>query len=131
MTLINTLLRYAAMTILFIGLTACGDQDETQAATADIEVSISTNPHWGTLVFDLQAITDHTVISNVVINRGNCRLPAGTASELSRNVSLKFGQTYQQLHCGQRERNRSQLQRRHLCLHLLTFNPSITHSTNS
>ncbi|HDI3142296.1 TPA: hypothetical protein PMB19_003392, partial [Vibrio cholerae] len=52
------------------------------------------NPHWGTLVFDLQAITDNTVISNVVINRGNCRLPAGTASELSRNVSLKFGQTY-------------------------------------
>ncbi|AEH33840.1 hypothetical protein DEB41_10550 [Vibrio anguillarum] len=94
MTLINTLLRYAAMSVLFIGLTACGDQEETQAATADIEVSISTNSHWGTLVFDLQAITDSTVISNVVINRGNCRLPAGTASELSRNVSLKFGQTY-------------------------------------
>ncbi|ENO1848381.1 hypothetical protein ACA874_001955 [Vibrio vulnificus] len=98
MTLINTQLRYAAMSILFIGLTACGDQAETQAetqaATADIEVSISTNSHWGTLVFDLQAIADNTVISNVVINRGNCRLPAGTASELSRNVSLKFGQTY-------------------------------------
>lgn len=46
MTLTNTLLRYAAMSILFIGLTACGDQEETQAATADIEVSISTNPHW-------------------------------------------------------------------------------------
>ncbi|MDE5176864.1 hypothetical protein [Vibrio fluvialis] len=94
MTLINTLLRYAAMNVLFIGLTACGDQEETQAATADIEVSISANPHWGTLVFDLQAITDSTVISNVVINRGNCRLAAGTTSELSRNVSLKFGQTY-------------------------------------
>ncbi|MBF4257494.1 hypothetical protein [Vibrio anguillarum] len=94
MTLTNTLLRYTSMTILFIGLTACGDQEETQTATADIEVSISTNSHWGTLVFDLQAITDNTVISNVVINRGNCRLPAGTSSELSRNVSLKFGQTY-------------------------------------
>ncbi|HCG8200810.1 TPA: hypothetical protein NJ509_005345 [Vibrio parahaemolyticus] len=94
MTLTTPLLRYAAMTILFIGLTACGDQEETQAVTADIEVSISTNSHWGTLVFDLQAITDTTVINNVVINRGNCRLPAGTASELSRNVSLKFGQTY-------------------------------------
>ncbi|EKY31554.1 hypothetical protein [Vibrio cholerae] len=94
MTLINTLLRYAAMSVLFIGLTACGDQEETQAATADIEVSISTNSHWGTLVFDLQAIADNTVISNVVINRGNCRLPAGTTSELSRNVSLQFGQTY-------------------------------------
>lgn len=94
MTLTDTLLRYAAMSVLFIGLTACGDQEETQAATADIEVSISTNSHWGTLVFDLQAITDSTVISNVVINRGNCRLPAGTTSELSRNVSLQFGQTY-------------------------------------
>ncbi|GHZ38872.1 hypothetical protein VCSRO173_2414 [Vibrio cholerae] len=93
MILINTLLRHAAMSVLFIGLTACGDQDETQAATADIAVSISTNPHWGTLVFDLQAITDNTVISDVVINRGNCRLPAGTTSDLSRNVSLKFGQT--------------------------------------
>ncbi|EOW9552430.1 hypothetical protein ACO11T_003617 [Vibrio fluvialis] len=94
MTLINTLLRYTAMTILFIGLTACSGKEETQAATADIEVSISTNSHWGTLVFDLQAITDNTVISDVVINRGNCRLPAGTTSELSRNVSLQFGQTY-------------------------------------
>ncbi|EGR1057021.1 MULTISPECIES: hypothetical protein [Vibrio] len=94
MTLINTLLRYTAMSILFIGLTACGEQEETQAATADIEVSISTNSHWGQLAFDLQSITDNTVISNVVINRGNCRLPAGTTSELSRNVSLQFGQTY-------------------------------------
>ncbi|EHZ2746042.1 hypothetical protein [Vibrio diabolicus] len=94
MTLTNTLLQYTAMTILFIGLTACGDQEETQTVTADIEVSISTNPHWGTLVFDVQAITDNTVVSNVVINRGNCRLPAGTASELARNVSLQFGQTY-------------------------------------
>ncbi|ENM3915417.1 hypothetical protein DDN50_003160, partial [Vibrio cholerae] len=33
-------------------------------------------------------------ISDVVINRGNCRLPAGTASELSRNVSLQLGKTY-------------------------------------
>ncbi|EHH0849417.1 hypothetical protein V4T56_002976 [Vibrio vulnificus] len=94
MTLTNTLLQYTAMTILFIGLTACSEQEEAQTITADIEVSISTNSHWGTLVFDLQAITDSTVISNVVINRGNCRLPASTASELSRNVSLKFGQTY-------------------------------------
>ncbi len=46
MTLTNILLRYAAMSILFIGLTACGDHSETQAATADIDVSISTNSHW-------------------------------------------------------------------------------------
>ena len=94
MTLTNTLFQYTAMSILFIGLTACGDQAETQAATADIEVSISTNSHWGSLVFDLQAITNNTIITDVVINRGNCRIPAGTASELSRNVSLKFGETY-------------------------------------
>ncbi|EHR6582423.1 hypothetical protein KUK75_001539 [Vibrio parahaemolyticus] len=91
---LNTLVRRTAMTILLFGLTACGNQEEAQAATVDIEVSISTNSHWGTLVFDIQAVTDHTVISSVVINRGNCRLPAGTASELSRNVSLKFGETY-------------------------------------
>jgi len=41
------------MSVLLIGLTACGDQEETQAAMADIEVSISTNPHWGTLVFEV------------------------------------------------------------------------------
>ncbi|WP_462056700.1 hypothetical protein ACTED4_00760 [Vibrio parahaemolyticus] len=91
---LNTLVRRTAMTMLLFGLTACGNQEEVQAATVDIEVSISTNSHWGTLVFDIQAITDHTVISSVVINRGNCRLPASTASELSRNVSLQFGQTY-------------------------------------
>ncbi|MFA0178082.1 hypothetical protein AB4472_23430, partial [Vibrio lentus] len=69
-------------------------QEESPEAVADIEVSISTNSHWGSLVFDLQAITDNTFITDVVINRGNCRIPAGTASELSRNVSLKFGETY-------------------------------------
>ncbi len=88
MTLTTSLLRYAAMTILFIALTACGDQEETQPASADIEVSISPNTQWGTLVLELQAIPENTVISDVVINRGNCRLPDGTASELSRNVSF-------------------------------------------
>ncbi|HFQ4838942.1 TPA: hypothetical protein ACGU2D_003286 [Vibrio vulnificus] len=94
MKLINTLLRYTAMSVLILGATACSEQEEAQTVTADIEVSISTNPHWGTLVFDVQAITDSTVITGVVINRGNCRLPSGTSSELSRNVSLKFGETY-------------------------------------
>ncbi|WP_375750626.1 hypothetical protein [Vibrio sp. HN007] len=83
-----------ALTILFNGLTACSEAEETQQAPADIEMSISTNEHWGTLVFNLQAITDNTTISNVVINRGNCRLPAGTTSELSRTVNLNFGETY-------------------------------------
>ncbi|EAP95705.1 hypothetical protein [Vibrio splendidus] len=90
----NTLIRTIMMSMLLLGVTACNEQEETQTVTADIEVSISTNPHWGTLTFDIQAITDSTVISDVVINRGNCRLPAGTTSELSRNVSLKFGETY-------------------------------------
>ncbi|WP_414931705.1 hypothetical protein [Vibrio europaeus] len=90
----NPLIRTIMMSMLLLGVTACNEQEETQTVTADIEVSISTNPHWGTLTFDIQAITDSTVISDVVINRGNCRLPAGTTSELSRNVSLKFGETY-------------------------------------
>ncbi|MGY3685697.1 hypothetical protein [Vibrio coralliilyticus] len=90
----NTLIRTIMMSMLLLGVTACNEQEETQTVTADIEVSISTNPHWGTLTFDIQSIADSTVISNVVINRGNCRLPAGTTSELSRNVSLKFGETY-------------------------------------
>ncbi|CAK2805710.1 Lipoprotein [Vibrio crassostreae] len=90
----NTLTRTIMMCMLILGVTACSEQKEAKTLTADIEVSISTNPHWGTLTFDIQTITDSTVISNVVINRGNCRLPAGTASELSRNVSLKFGETY-------------------------------------
>jgi len=83
-----------ALTTLLVGLTACSEEQETQQALADVEVSISTNEHWGTLVFNLQAITDNTTISNVVINRGNCRLPAGTTAELSRAINLSFGETY-------------------------------------
>ncbi|NWJ67163.1 hypothetical protein HX770_22595 [Vibrio parahaemolyticus] len=90
----NPLIRTIVITLILLGVTACSEQEEAQTVTADIEVSISTNSHWGTLVFDVQAITDSTVISNVVINRGNCRLPVGTVSELSRNVQLKFGETY-------------------------------------
>ncbi|CAK1803831.1 Lipoprotein [Vibrio crassostreae] len=91
---LNQSVRYAVTMALFIGSTGCTEQEESPEAVADIEVSISTNSHWGSLVFDLQAITNNTVITDVVINRGNCRIPAGTASELSRNVSLKFGETY-------------------------------------
>ncbi|EGR5853509.1 hypothetical protein BS055_RS16350 [Vibrio parahaemolyticus] len=90
----NPLIRTIVMSMLILGATACSEQEEAQIVTADIEVSISTNPHWGTLTFDIQSIADSTVISNVTVNRGNCRLPAGTTSELSRNVSLKFGETY-------------------------------------
>ncbi|NOI21547.1 hypothetical protein F0223_25495 [Vibrio coralliilyticus] len=90
----NPLIRTIMMCMLILGVTACSEQEEAQTVTADIEVSISTNPHWGTLTFDVQAITDSTVISNVIVNRGNCRLPTGTVSELSRSVSLQFGETY-------------------------------------
>jgi len=92
--LLSCSVQYAVLVSLFIGVTACTEQEDTPEAVADIEVSISTNSHWGSLVFDLQAITNNTVITDVVINRGNCRIPAGTASELSRNVSLQFGETY-------------------------------------
>ncbi|GEA22560.1 hypothetical protein VH1807_contig00026-0177 [Vibrio harveyi] len=90
----NTLTRTIMMCMLILGVTACSEQEEAKTLTADIEVSISTNPHWGILTFDIQSIADSTVISNVIVNRGNCRLPAGTTSELSRNVSLTFGETY-------------------------------------
>ena len=90
----NPPIRTIVITLILLGVTACSEQEEAQTITADIEVSISTNPHWGTLTFDIQAITDSTVLSNVIVNRGNCRLPAGTSSELSRNVSLQFGETY-------------------------------------
>ncbi|WP_425605585.1 hypothetical protein [Photobacterium damselae] len=86
--------RYLIIMSLLIGVTACTEQDETQQSSPDIEVSISTNSYWGSLVFDLQAITDNTTITDVVINRGNCHIPAGTAAELSRHIPLKFGQTY-------------------------------------
>lgn len=92
--LLNMSVQYTVLMSLFMGVTACTEQEESPEAVADIEVSISTNSHWGTLVFDLQALTDNTVVTNVVINRGNCRLPAGTASELSKAVQLKFGETY-------------------------------------
>lgn len=90
----NLSTRYLIIISLFIGVTACKDQDEPQQSPPDIEVSISTDPYWGGLVFSLQAIADDTTITDVVINRGNCRIPAGTAAKLSRHVSLKFGKTF-------------------------------------
>lgn len=83
-----------ALAIMAIGIMGCSEQEAKAQPTADIEISIGTNPHWGSLMFDIQAITDSTVITNVTINRGNCKLPVGTAAEISRTVSLKFGETY-------------------------------------
>ncbi|EGQ7849774.1 hypothetical protein [Vibrio parahaemolyticus] len=90
----NTLIQTMMMIVLSLGVAACSEQETVQTVTADIEVSISTTPNWGTLTFDIQSIADSTVISNVIVNRGNCRLPTGTVSELSRSVSLQFGGTY-------------------------------------
>ncbi|MFA0015478.1 hypothetical protein AB4391_19330 [Vibrio lentus] len=58
---LNQSVRYAVTMALFIGATGCTEQEESPEAVADIEVSISTNSHWGSLVFDLQAITNNTV----------------------------------------------------------------------
>lgn len=60
----------------------------------NIEVSIQPNQYHGSLVFIIQAIADEVVVENVVINRGNCVLPAGTAKDIDRTVKLGFGQNY-------------------------------------
>lgn len=64
------------------------------SSKSDVEVSLQTNPHWGTLMYNIQANTDDVVISEVVVNRGNCSVPPGTAAELERTVKLKFGQAW-------------------------------------
>lgn len=68
-------------------LTAC-------FAEPDVEVSINPNPFWGTLAFDVRAVSDKTTIKKVVINRGGCVLPAGTATDIVNGVRLEFGQKY-------------------------------------
>lgn len=60
----------------------------------DVEVNLQTNPHWGTLMYNIQATTEDVTISQVVINRGSCTVPDGTAAELGRTVKLKFGQSW-------------------------------------
>lgn len=63
-------------------------------ASPDVEVSISTNPYWGTLAFDIQATQDTAKITEVTLNRGNCKLPAGTAADIRRGINLGYGRTY-------------------------------------
>lgn len=64
-------------------------------SSPDIEITISSNPYYGTLMFKIQAIEDSVVVRNVVINRGNCILAEGTAAEINRDVFLFFGEFYQ------------------------------------
>ena len=61
---------------------------------ADVEITLETNRNYGTLIFNIQAVTDATTVKNVVINRGNCHIPVGTAKDLERGVELKFGKSY-------------------------------------
>jgi hypothetical protein len=65
-----------------------------KTGTPDVEVSIGTNQFHGTLTFDLQAIADRATIWKVSVNRGNCVMAEGTATEIDRTISLRFGQTY-------------------------------------
>lgn len=64
------------------------------SAESDVEVYIKTNEFWGTLVFVIQATTDEAVVKKVVINRGNCELPEGTALDIKNTVKLGFGKRY-------------------------------------
>lgn len=64
------------------------------SSKSDVDVSLQTNPHWGTLMYNIQANADDVVISDVVVNRGNCSVPPGTAAELGRTVKLKYGQSW-------------------------------------
>lgn len=58
-------------------------------ASPDVEVSISTNPYWGTLAFDIQAIQNTAKITEVTL-----KLPAGTAADIRRGINLGYGRTY-------------------------------------
>lgn len=64
------------------------------SAKPDVEVDLQTNPHWGSLMYNIHATQDTVEISDVVINRGSCTVPEGTAAELGRIVKLKFGQRW-------------------------------------
>lgn len=52
-------------------------------ASPDVEVSISTNSYWGTLAFDIQAIQDTAKITEVTLNRGNCKVAIPGLVDLS------------------------------------------------
>lgn len=84
----NRLMAIALLAALAATLPAC------QSSTPDVSVTLRTNPNWGTLMFDIQAETDNVQVSQVVINRGHCTLPAGTALDLKRTVELQLGQTW-------------------------------------
>lgn len=75
--------------ILLIAFSLLGCSSEP-----NVEISIQTNQHWGTLVFNVQAISDEVIIEDVIINRGNCMLAPGTATDIERTVNLRFGESY-------------------------------------
>jgi len=60
----------------------------------NIKLSIKPNPYYGTLSFVIQATENKVIVTGVVVNRGNCKLPAGTAAEIGGTVNLSFGESY-------------------------------------
>jgi hypothetical protein len=83
------LLLCAVIASMAAALPACS------ASKPDMGVSLEANPHWGNLMYNTQATADDVTIRDVVVNRGSCNDPLGTAFELSSAVKLKFGQTWQ------------------------------------
>ncbi len=83
------LLLCAVIASMAAALPACS------ASKPDVGVSLEANPHWGNLMYNTQATADDVTIRDVVVNRGSCNDPLGTAFELSSAVKLKFGQTWQ------------------------------------
>jgi uncharacterized protein YcfL len=83
----NSILKMFSLSLSSLLVVGC-------SSDPDVAVTIEANQYWGTLVFDIQAAADDAVIKKVTVNKGNCSLPEGTATDISRTVHLKFGQTY-------------------------------------
>lgn len=82
------LLLCAVIASMAAALPACS------ASKPDVDVSLEANPHWGNLMYNIQATADDVTIRDVVVNRGSCHVPPDMAAQLSSMVNLKFGQTW-------------------------------------
>jgi hypothetical protein len=85
--MMNAINKFLVLIPLAVSLSGC-------LTSPDVDVSIEENEFWGSVVFKIQAKEDEVLLKSVEVNRGNCKLPSGTATDLSRTVSLKFGQVY-------------------------------------
>lgn len=79
--------RFVVVSVLSSGLIACSSEPE-------LELTVQNNPHWGTLMLDIQSLEDDLVLEDIVINRGNCKLSTITQKEIDKTVKMKYGQTY-------------------------------------